>query len=184
MANTHKSREQKNEKYKHTSLEMETSTHFPMLMKALSVTDGPVLEMGSGIFSTPLLHWICSVTKRPLVTIEHYPHYFDFANKFKTDWHDVRLVDPNVQFKPEGHYAVVFIDHSPKKPRTRGDDALLFKDCADLIVLHDAGVDGHKKYGYDQLYPQFKYRHDWNECWPSTTVLSQTVDVTLWSSPS
>lgn len=159
---------------------METSTHFPMLIKTLQLTTGPVLEMGAGIFSTPLLHWLCSNTKRKLTTIENYKHYLDFANKFRTDWHEVRFIDPNIQFQPEGEYSVVFIDHSPKKPRTRGDDALLFKGKADFIVLHDAGESGHKKYGYDQLYSQFKYRYDWNEEWPSTTVLSDTVDVTEW----
>ncbi len=180
MKNTQKvllTREQKNEKYKHTSLEMETSTHFPMLIKVLQMSEGPVLEMGSGMFSTPLLHWLCDETQRSLLTIEHYRHYFEFAKKFETGWHEVRFVKPTDIFKPEGRYGVVFIDHSPKKPRTRGDDALMFKDCADYVVLHDAGLDGHKKYGYDQLYSQFKYRHDWDHCWPSTTVLSNFKDL-------
>lgn len=177
--NTHKSREEKNEKYKHTSLEMETSTHFPCLIKLAQMTEGPILEMGSGIFSTPLLHWLCSEKKRKLITVEGYKHYLDFANKFKTEWHEVIYLDPREQMeiKKGDHYSIVFIDHSPKKPRTRGDDALLFKDVADYIVLHDAGKDGHKKYGYDQLYSQFKYRYDWNGCWPSTTVLSNKHDL-------
>jgi predicted O-methyltransferase YrrM len=171
------SREKKNEKYKHTSLEMETSTHFPVLIKLAQMTTGPILELGSGIFSTPLLHWLCFRDKRRLLTIESYKHYLDFANKFKTDWHEVRFLDPRKEPVIEENFSIVFIDHSPKKPRTRGSDALLFKDKAAFIVLHDAGEDGHKKYGYDILYPEFKYRYDWKGCWPATTVLSNKQDI-------
>lgn len=169
----------KNQKYRHTSLEMETSTHFPFLIQAVQHTTGTVLEVGSGIFSTPLLHWLCFDSKRELITAEHYAHYLEFANKFKTENHQIISIDPKdiAAEKIDGHFSVVFIDHSPKKPRTRGDDALLFKDRADLIVLHDAGETGHKKYGYDQLYSQFKYRKDWNGTWPSTTILSNTDDL-------
>ena len=147
-------RAQKNEKYKHISLEMETSTHFPLLIKLVQMTDGPILELGSGVFSTPLLHCL------------------DLAKKFRTPWHEVAH-KPRVRAEDiTEHFSIVFIDHSPKKPRTRGDDALLFKDKADYVVLHDAGVKGKAKYGYDQLYPQFKYRYDWTGCMPHTTVLS------------
>lgn len=165
-------REKINEKLNHASLEMETSTHFPMLIKAVQSTDGPILEMGSGLFSTPLLHWLCFADKRPLVTIENYKHYLEFANKFATDWHQVKFLEPKLPPPIGEHYSVVFIDHSPKQPRTRGDDALLFKDHADYIVLHDAGADSNPKYGYDKIYPYFKYRHDWTGCFPHTTVLS------------
>lgn len=173
-------REKENEKYTHTSLEMETSTHFPFLIRAVQSTTGSVLELGSGIFSTPLLHWLCFPGRR-LLTIEGYKHYLDFAKKFETENHEVRFVKPTDIPDVDEKFSVVFIDHSPKKPRTRGDDAILYKDRAELIVLHDAGETGHKKYGYDQLYSQFKYRKDWNGCWPSTTVLSNTIDVTQWN---
>lgn len=175
----HQSREQKNEKYKHISLEMETSTHFPMLIKTVQATKGTVVEVGSGVFSTPLLHWLCFDTGRPLITAERYEHYLEFAKKFETKNHKiVREVDE----LPDEHFSVVFIDHSPKKPRTRGDDALLFKDKADYIVLHDGGENAHKKYGYHKIYPYFKYRHDWTGDKVNTTVLSNFKDLKWLSS--
>lgn len=170
-------RERKNENLKHASFEMETSTHFPMLIKTVMMTKGTILEVGSGLFSTPLLHWLCFDTKRKLITCERHAHYMDFANKFKTDNHEVLYVKELEKVKFNEHFSVVFIDHTPKKPRTRGDDALMFKDKADYIVLHDAGVDGNEKYGYEQLYPHFKYRHDWTGCLPHTTVLSNFKDL-------
>jgi predicted O-methyltransferase YrrM len=175
-------REQKNHKYRHTSLEMETSTHFPLLMKLVQATEGTILELGSGMFSTPLLHWMCFESQRKLVTWERHLHYLEFASKFKTPWHEVVHIPKVENVDIKEHYSIVFIDHSPKKPRTRGDDALLFKDKADFVILHDAGVDGKAKYGYEQLYSQFKFRYDWTGCLPHTTVLSNVRDpAELWS---
>lgn len=183
--NVLRSRAAKNEKYRHTSLEMETSTHFPLLIKTVQMTKGPIVEIGSGMFSTPLLHWLCFDSKRKLITCENYPHYLDFANKFKTDNHEIRAMgdwqkETFDDFKD--HYSVVFIDHSTKhaKGHTRGDDAAKFKDKADFVVLHDAGDNSHSKYGYEKIYPLFKYRYDWKGCWPATTVLSNFIDVSKW----
>lgn len=166
-------REKINKKFIHVSLEMQTSTHFPMLIKVVQSTDGPILEMGSGLFSTPLLHWLCFEKKRKLITCENYKHYLEFANKFKTDFHDVRFIEPSKRPLLEGSFSVVFIDHSPK-PHTRGDDALLFKDTADYIVLHDAGPEPYEKYGYKKIYSEFKYVYHWTGAVPHTTVLSNT----------
>ncbi len=177
-------REKKNENLKHASFEMETSTHFPVLMKAVRMTmgEGPVLEVGSGLFSTPLLHWMCFESGRELITCERYLHYMDFAQKFRTASHAVLHVPDmrGVDFLNR-HFSVVFIDHTPKKPRTRGDDALLFKDTADYVVLHDAGADAKEKYGYAQLYPYFKYRYDFTGAVPHTTVLSNFKDLSVFS---
>lgn len=172
------SRAEKNKKYTHTSLEMETSTHFPMLIKTVQATEGTILELGTGMFSTPLLHWLCFDKKRRLVSYESYPHYLDFALKFKTDNHEIRHVKDWSKEEFNEHYSVVFIDHSiNKRTHTRGDDALRFADKADYIVLHDAGPNSHAKYGYDKIYPFFKYRHDWTGYKVNTTVLSNFKDL-------
>lgn len=167
-------REEKNKKYRHTSLEMETSTHFPILMKIVNQTEGPIIEVGSGMFSTPLLHWMCFENKRSLTTIERHAHYYDFAKKFKSVNHLVQHVPSieNSSFVYVGKYSIVFIDHSPKKPRTRGDDALLFKDIADYIIVHDCGPDPKEKYGYQQLFSQFKFVYHYVKTGAHTTVLS------------
>ena len=177
----HQSREQKNEKYKHTSLEMETSTHFPMLIKTIQMTDGIVAELGTGMFSTPLLHWLCFDNKRPVESYESYPHYLDFAKKFETDTHKVIFVPDWATQEFGKKYSVVFIDHSiAGRKHTRGDDAARFKDIADFVVLHDAGAESHEKYGYEKIYPLFKYRHDWTGYKVNTTVLSNFIDVSKW----
>lgn len=166
---TVKGRERVNEKYKHISLERETSSHQPLLLEFVQATTGPILEVGSGLYSTPFLHWLCIKEKRQLTTVEAYPHYLEFAKKFETEWHKVICEKELENIK--GTFSVVFIDHTPKRPRTRGSDALLFADRADYVVLHDAGPESLSKYEYEKAYAGFKYRRDWTLDQP-TTVLS------------
>ena len=61
-------------------------------MKILQMTQGPVLELGCGLYSTTYLHWICFPTKRPLVTYENNPEYFEFLKEHETDFHKVHCI--------------------------------------------------------------------------------------------
>jgi predicted O-methyltransferase YrrM len=153
-------------------------THMLNLIKAVGATTGDVCEVGCGFSSTPLLHWI--TLGRKMVTYESDPEWFNFARKFKSKNHKVRLANrgfTNVDY--DRHWSVVFIDHSPKRPRKRGDDALKFKN-ADLIVLHDTEPESTDHYGYDKVFPHFKYRYDWTLCKPHCSIVSNTIDVTKW----
>ncbi len=150
-------------------------THQLTLIKAVRATDGDVCELGAGFSSTPLLHWLC--LGRKSVTYESDPDYFQFARKFISNNHKVRLAErdfSNVDY--DRHWSVVFIDHSPKRPHLRGDDAIKFTN-ADLIVMHDTEPECRANYGYDKVFPLFKYRYDWNLCLPHTSVVSNTIDV-------
>jgi hypothetical protein len=149
------------------------STHMPMLIKAVQSTTGDVCELGSGFNSTPLLHWLTQ--GRKLVTYENDPDYLHFSMKFKTHNHKVRHLN-EVDYNK--HWSVVFIDHN-NRPNKRGDDVKRFQN-ADLIVIHDS--EKPEEYGYADL--NFKYRYDWKDCEPWTTVLSNTIDVTQWTSQS
>lgn len=148
------------------------STHMPTLIWAVNSTKGDVCELGSGFNSTPLLHWMCQ--GRNLVTYENDPEYFHFAKKFQTNTHRVRGLD---EVDYEKHWSVVFIDHTADRgenPHKRGDDAIKFKN-ADLIILHDS--EDPIQYGYDKVWPLFKYRKDWTEHRPNTTVVSNTTEL-------
>jgi hypothetical protein len=154
----------------------EYCSHYPILIKAVQETTGPVLELGTGVFSTPLLHWICG--DRKLVSCESHPEYIDFLKQYETEnhlvWKITEFWEIPTRFLDDNKYGVVFIDHSPKRPRQRADDAIRFVD-SELVVLHDTGRDLHK-YGYERVFPLFKYRYDKN----NTTVLSNYIDVTKW----
>lgn len=159
----------------------EQGTHMLNLIRAIGATTGDVCEMGPGFSSTPLLHWLC--LGRNLCTYENNADYAHFARHFRSKTHTTRLVknfgDDEIDYKK--HWSVVLIDHSPKRPRTRGDDAIKFTN-ADLIVLHDTEPESQVNYGYDKVFPLFKYRYDWTLCKPHCSIVSNTIDVTKWNS--
>ena len=47
-----------------------SGTHLPYLAKLLQRIDGPILEMGSGFFSTPLLYWHTVMHGQPFRSYE------------------------------------------------------------------------------------------------------------------
>lgn len=152
-------------------------THNLNLIKAVGATDGDVCEMGVGFSSTPLLHWI--TLGRKFISYESDKDYHHFAKKFISDNHKVRHTKNFNDVEYDRHWSVVFIDHSPKRPRTRGDDAVKFTNV-DLMVLHDTEPESVENYGYQQVFDKYKYRYDWKLCKPHCTILSNTIDVTKW----
>jgi hypothetical protein len=149
------------------------STHNTVLIDVLENSTGDVLEVGSGPFSTPLLHWICKKMNRRLLTYENFKYYFDFAKTFTSKNHRIRFVEDWDKIDIKTRYGVVFLDHAPQE--RRGIDALRFKDVADYIVMHDTETD--KCFKVEDIVKQFKYSYTWKECRPWTTILSNTKDL-------
>ena len=149
------------------------STHNPMLISAVLISDGPVLEIGAGIYSTPLLHWLCKILGKKLVTYENNPEYYRYAKMFVSRHHAIRLIDDWSKIDTKTHWGVVFMDHNPDERRV--DDVISFKDSADYIVIHD--TDREDKYHMEKAWPYFKYRYTWKDCKPWTTVVSNFKDL-------
>lgn len=161
-------------------LKKDYSTHMPMLIKVAQISDGPILEIGSGIFSTPVLHWLCSGQRRKLVTYENNPEYYKFAKKFKSRNHSVRFVKTWDEMDIMGtHWGMVLIDHDPTS--RRGIDLVRLKDNADYFVLHDSEPERDRRQKFDKAWPLFKYRYDWKGCKPYTTVVSNFKDLSNFS---
>lgn len=153
-----------------------SGTHIPTLLRFIPLTDGDVCEMGVGFNSTPLLHWLCQ--GRNLVSYEGNADYYKFARQYQSKNHKVRFVPDWKKVDFDRHWSVVFIDHS-NRPRTRGDDAVKFKN-ADLIILHDTEPESLEHYGYEQVFKKFKYHYTWDKCKPFTSVVSNVIDVSQW----
>lgn len=141
-----------------------------MLIKCVQATKGDVCELGCGFYSTALLHWLTQ--GRKLVTYESSPEYLHYARKFQSYNHRVRHLD-SVEY--DRKWSVVFIDHY-NKPVKRGEDALKFTN-ADILILHDTEPEEIENYGYAEVLSKYKYRQDWTDCKPYTTVLSNTIDL-------
>ena len=155
------------------------STHLPVLLECMKRTEGTkgdVLELGPGVFSTPILHWLCREQGRRLVTIEQDPLWMSFCNKYyRRGNHRFQLVDNYDQAKIEQPWDVVLVDHSPA-PR-RAIEIKRLANLAKYIVVHDAEDRHEPAYQYSAIYPLFKSRYLFTEVEPHTVVLSNFVDL-------
>ena len=158
-------------------------SHIPILSKALSITNGDVLEMGGGLMSTPFLHWMTSPFRRLLITYENDPEYYKELKQFQDDYHQVIFVDDWDKIEIDKEWDVVLIDHSPIE-RRKVDIARL-ANYAKYIVVHDTYYKQEKHYKYSEIYPLFKYRYDYNPMGDRyyvsySTVLSNSEEFKTW----
>ncbi len=154
------------------------STHMPLLIKVLLASEGTVVEIGGGIYSTPFLHWMCKFQNRKLITYENHPDYYDYEKKFQSHDHRVKFVKDWDDIDMPEHISVLFIDHHPSNRRSV--DTIKYKDTADYIVIHDTERDEENTYDYRRIWPHFKYRYDYKDAKPYTSVVSNFIDVTKW----
>ena len=132
------------------------TSHMPVLMKLVRGTEGTILELGSGPYSTPILHWLCSYTGRKLITYENVPEYYKFARQFQSKYHSIRFID-NWDEVPVKKYSIVMIDHEPSERRVV--DIERFKD-SDYLIVHDTEDKMDYLYGFSKIYHLFKNRLD------------------------
>lgn len=150
------------------------TTHISTLIKVLLASKGTVIECGGGVFSTPLLHWVCKMQDRELISYEQEPNYYSFEKQFQSRQHRVRFVKNWDDIPIPKHVGMVFIDHHP--PARRMIETLRFKDVADFVVIHDTERES-REYNRAEVLEQFKYRHDWKDCKPWTSVLSNSKEL-------
>ena len=147
------------------------ATHLPVLAAAVARTGtGPVLELGAGTGSTPLLHMLCE--HRELWTLESDEKWLAmFEPHFSTFWHKLLYIDDWNRLYSDPQYdrqfAVIFVDHAPGERRAVDIERLA--DKCTYMVVHDTEEGG---YGYEDLFRTFKYRYDWKFGRPWTTILS------------
>ncbi len=154
-------------------------SHIPVLYQVLSKTKGDVLELGSGFFSTPWLHWICTLQKRNLVTMEDNRRWHGWFSIYEGKYHKVIRVRDWKDADIERMWDVVLVDHSPDFRRK--EEAKRLANLAKYIIIHDSNGKYDNVYRYSQIYPLFKYVRTWDKSDPTTTVLSNFVNLDdLW----
>lgn len=136
--------------------------HLPILMKLMSITDGDILEIGTGAFSTPYLHWACSLTGRKLVSVENNDEYFTFAKEFETDFHKVVK-----EIEAVGKWDIVFIDSFPLEDREKY--LKQFVNYAKYLVVHDTLFEQYKNVT--------KYYFEYVKDDPFTSIFSNFISL-------
>lgn len=152
-------------------------THLPCLIKAVSKTTGDILELGTGIFSTPYLRYEAMLSDRLLVSYENYKDWYNFLLKYyePNKNHEIHFVEEYKDAKIDREWDIVLIDQTPDISRT--EEAVRLKDKAKYIILHDSNQSNDKVTQYSKIYPLFKYRTDWTGDKNRATVVSNLVDL-------
>lgn len=150
-------------------------SHIPILVRILGMTNGAVLEMGGGWCSTPVLHWLCAPKQRYLLTLDDNPDIIRTFIGCQSPNHTIWMVDDWDKVPIDREWDVVLIDHAPSERRKV--DIKRLKDLAKYIVVHDTYWKQEKHYHYKEIYPLFKYRFDYFDVYPYSTVLSNLVDL-------
>lgn len=150
-------------------------SHLPVLDRLMSVVNKPVLELGIGWNSTPLLHWLCHEKGLLLFSFESDPDWLERFKEFETNTHKLFPHDFMTNLEVDFDLGLVFVDHRPA--RKRRSSALFFKDKADFIVLHDSELADNPAYKYTPIYDKFKYKYEYrNVGEPYTMILSNRID--------
>jgi hypothetical protein len=147
------------------------ASHLCLLARVFDKSEGDVLEIGTGFFSTLLLHWLATTFKRQVYSYESKRAWYDRNKKYNNEYHHI-VYCPNWDELPDKHWGMIFIDHSPNERRITEINKLK----ADYIVFHDSQPDEDHIYHYSQIRP-FKYRYDYKKILPWTSVVSDTKEL-------
>jgi hypothetical protein len=142
-------------------------------MKLVGMTTGPILELGSGSYSTPYLHWTCAPSKRPLVTYETNPEWWEFTKQFQSEFHNTMLVSDWSSVHFDHPWAIAFVDHDGVRSETVR--RLLH---AEYVVCHDTENKGQRRWGITGVARWFRWQWKYAEYRPNTTIFSNTHDLT------
>ena len=162
-------------------------THIPLLAAVVSMAPpGPILELGAGHFSTPLLNALGRAQGRKVVTmdadIEWINHFadFDLANDdhifiHVTDmwrgWEaEMEQLYTEMETQNGRAWAVALVDQTP--PQTRVDTIKYLRGKAEFIVVHDSCNSFFA--GVDETLSYFEYQQTYGLMTPPTTVVSDT----------
>lgn len=144
-------------------------SHLPLLIKLINVSQGPVLELGMGMYSTPYLHWACYESKRRLVSYESNPDWFMFAQKFRTDFHDINCISDWDSADLSGNWSVALVDHEPTHRRGFEISKII---NSEYIVVHDTQKRVVIKTRMYKVFRKFKYRYQYAVPRAEVTILS------------
>jgi len=152
-------------------------SHIPVLIKVLQNSEGDVLELGTGLNSTPVIHWLCVPNKRRVDSYESVDMFYYTAMNYQNEYHGVHLIKDWDTLPVDKHWSVVFIDHAPGPRRNVEMERLA--QHADYVVVHDTEPKSDWHYHYSNQFDKYKYRYNYTKGFPHTSVFSNFKDLSF-----
>jgi len=170
--------------YLNYPLEFSFGSHILPLVASLWITDGPILEMGSGWYSTPVFHRISLLQRRRALTAESNYQWLQHFFFFASDYHHIYYVNVSEDATPGlsdnintvyswddignqiEDWDVVFIDQAPALRRKI--DMERIRARSKLILVHDTEPRAYGIYQTHDILITFKARASFGEGWTDT----------------
>ena len=152
-------------------------SHIIALLPCLHWTQGAVLEVGAGYYSTSLLSLYsqtryCRTLESDWHWLEKARNFFPYSDIAEDRGHEFRHVanyrDADMEDRP---WDIVFIDQGDHGNRV--ETALRMKDKSRLVILHDT-----EHADLDAALNGYRYRYDQRTVLPHTSIASQVDDLT------
>jgi hypothetical protein len=143
--------------------------HRPLLLLGLFLTNGYVVEFGSGEGSTKSLREYCAAHQRAFSTYDNNEEWAEKTGSvYVRDWGSADVWHS---------CGLLFIDHAPGEHRKVAIERMI--DSADIIVVHDTEQGGAGDYGFEPVFAKFKYRLNYNKTGggAGATMVSNKIDV-------
>lgn len=148
------------------------ATHLQALVYALNRSEGRILELGAGWYSTPVLAAVAEATMRPVLTVEADPVYRTWAReRFGASLHQVIAPDDGIHpHQDHGDYwGLVLVDHGDGSRRA---ESVRRYGRSAMIVVHDTEPEAAAQYpGLEDVLASFTERRDFKALTPWTTVV-------------
>ncbi|CAF1516167.1 unnamed protein product [Rotaria sordida] len=155
-------------KYLTLPLDNGYGSHAIVLLAALYVSkSGPILELGMGTASTPLLHRLAYEQKRFLLSADSDQRWINYFSSFTENntLHQLKYIEIKSEMGIEWasanlayykNWTVVFIDHRPGSRRQF--DLMGYSHRSDIVVLHDTEQSSLYQYSQGLLLYRYQYR--------------------------
>lgn len=143
----------------------------------------PVIELGCGDFSTPVLASICFAQERPYQIISSDPVW---AARFKyLTLRGVEIEHINYAAWPEAplpdDIGLVLVDNE-QRVSDRLEQVVRLANRAKVVLLHDANIVLRRRQLWKSVIDRFRYNYVFRRRVPYTAVLSNHVDPAPWFS--
>lgn len=145
-------------------------SHIPLLVRAFTLSEGDVLELGTGWFSTMVLRWLCEMSGRTLYSYETSNEWYKRATRKRVPFHKVIKIDSFDEADIERPWGLVFVDHAPTARRQV--EIARLASWADYMVIHDTNPQFDKAYRYSRIWGLFRNRYDFTKYYPHSSVVS------------
>jgi hypothetical protein len=157
------------------------ATHVPALGMGMMMTDGDVLELGTGLVSTPMLSAMIKFTNRRLVSLEQSERWWrGMSQQYQGERHDV-VYCPGFERMEEiatsQRWGLVLVDHElPDQVSYEHRVKMLgmLRSWAEVVVVHDTEDD---RVDWDGAMDDYRFRWTFRMVTPWTTMLSNSVDI-------